>query len=115
MVCDIYSRYQVRIKEMRESNKILKQALEGIKEGPVMTNDPRVAIPSHEEVYEKMEALIRRFYIISKGFPAPKGETYGCVEAPKGELGFYIVSDGDSKPYRLKIRAPSLLTLELLK
>jgi len=109
--CDIYARYLVRVKEMREANKILQQALEQIPEGPVMTDDPRIQIPSHEDVYEKMEALIRRFYIITKGFTAPKGEAYACVEAPKGELGFYIVSDGDTKPYRLKIRAPSFVNL----
>ncbi|WP_050742524.1 NADH dehydrogenase (quinone) subunit D [Deferribacter desulfuricans] len=112
--CDIYSRYQVRMKEMRESRKILEQALEQIPEGPVMTDDPRIGFPSHEEVYEKMEALIRRFYLISKGFKTPKGETYACVEAPKGELGFYIVSDGKEKPYRLKIRAASFVNLGAL-
>lgn len=108
---DIYARYQVRVEEMRQSNRILKQALEQIPEGPVMTDDPRVSMPSHKEVYERMEALIRRFYLISKGFKTPKGETYACVEAPKGELGYYIVSDGEEKPYRLKIRAPSFVNL----
>jgi NADH-quinone oxidoreductase subunit D len=108
---DIYARYQVRIEEMRQANRILKQALEQIPEGPVMTDDPRVAMPSHQEVYERMEALIRRFYLISKGFKTPKGETYACVEAPKGELGYYIVSNGEERPYRLKIRAPSFVNL----
>lgn len=108
---DIYARYQVRVEEMRQANRILKQALEQIPEGPVMTDDPRVSMPSHKEVYERMEALIRRFYLISKGFKTPKGETYACVEAPKGELGYYIVSDGEEKPYRLKIRAPSFVNL----
>lgn len=108
---DVYARYLVRLKEIREANKIVKQAMEGIPEGPIMTDDPRVAYPSHEEVYEKMEALIRRFYIVSKGFKPPKGHTYACVEAPKGELGYYIISDGDAKPYRLKIRAPSFVNL----
>jgi NADH-quinone oxidoreductase subunit D len=108
---DIYARYEVRIVEMRQSNRILKQALEQIPDGPVMTDDPRVSMPSHEEVYERMEALIRRFYLMSKGFRTPKGETYACVEGPKGELGFYIVSTGEEKPYRLKIRAPSFVNL----
>ena len=108
---DIYARYEVRIVEMRQSNRILEQALDQIPEGPVMTDDPRVSMPSHEEVYERMEALIRRFYLMSKGFRTPKGETYACVEGPKGELGFYIVSTGEEKPYRLKIRAPSFVNL----
>lgn len=108
---DVYARYLVRLKEMREAKGIIKQAMEGIPDGAIMTDDPRVGLPSHEEVYEKMEALIRRFYIVSKGFKAPKGHTYGCVEAPKGELGYYIISDGDAKPYRLKIRAPSFVNL----
>lgn len=108
---DIYARYLVRVEEMRQANNILKQALEQLPEGPVMTDDPRVGMPSHEEVYERMEALIRRFYLVSKGFKTPKGETYGCVEAPKGELGFYIVSNGEERPYRLKIRAPSFVNL----
>lgn len=108
---DIYARYLVRVEEMRQANNILKQALEQLPEGPVMTDDPRVGMPSHKEVYERMEALIRRFYLVSKGFKTPKGETYGCVEAPKGELGFYIVSTGEERPYRLKIRAPSFVNL----
>lgn len=108
---DIYARYQVRVEEMTHANRILKQALEQIPEGPVMTDDPRVSMPSHKEVYERMEALIRRFYLISKGVKTPKGETYACVEAPKGELGYYIVSDGEERPYRLKIRAPSFVNL----
>lgn len=111
---DTYARYKVRMKELRESNKIVAQALEKLPEGPVMTDDPRVSMPSHEDVYERMESLIRRFYLISKGFRPPKGETYQGIEAPKGELGFYIVSEGDTKPYRLKIRAPSYVNLGAL-
>ncbi len=112
---DTYARYKVRMKELRESNKILQQALEQIPAtGEVMTDDPRVALPSHEDVYERMEALIRRFYIVSKGFKAPKGETYQGIEAPKGELGFYLVSEGEERPYRMKIRAPSYVNLGAL-
>lgn len=111
---DTYARYKVRMKELRESNKILAQALEQMPEGPVMTDDPRVSLPSHEDVYERMEALIRRFYIVSKGFKAPKGETYQGIEAPKGELGFYLVSEGEERPYRMKIRAPSYVNLGAL-
>ncbi len=109
--CDTYARYKVRMKEMRESNKILRQALDQIPEGPIMTDDPRVSMPAHEEVYEKMEALIRRFYLISKGFTPPKGQTYGSVEGTKGEVGFTLVSDGSPKPYRLKIRSASFVNL----
>lgn len=111
---DVYSRYLVRINELRQSNRIVKQAIDKIPAGSVMTSDPRVSLPSHEDVYEKMEALIRRFYIMSKGFKVPKGETYASIESTKGELGFYIVSDGESKPYRLKIRAPSFVNLGAL-
>ncbi|WP_303849553.1 NADH dehydrogenase (quinone) subunit D [Seleniivibrio woodruffii] len=112
---DTYARYKVRMKEMREANKILQQALEQIPAtGEVMTDDPRVALPAHEDVYERMEALIRRFYIVSKGFKAPKGETYQGIEAPKGELGFYLVSEGEERPYRMKIRAPSYVNLGAL-
>jgi len=112
---DTYARYKVRMKEMRESNKILAQALEQMPaEGSVMTDDPRVALPSHEDVYERMEALIRRFYIVSKGFKPPKGETYQGIEAPKGELGFYLVSEGEERPYRMKIRSPSYVNLGVL-
>jgi NADH-quinone oxidoreductase subunit D len=112
---DTYARYKVRMKEMREANKILQQAQEQIPAtGEVMTDDPRVALPKHEDVYERMEALIRRFYIVSKGFKAPKGETYQGIEAPKGELGFYLVSEGEERPYRMKIRAPSYVNLGAL-
>lgn len=112
--CDLFARYEVRVKEMRESNKILKQAMANMPEGPVMTDDPRVNLPSHEDVYERMESLIRRFYLMSKGMTPPKGETYGCVEAPKGELGFYLISEGENRPYRLKIRSPSFINLGAL-
>ncbi|WP_415238450.1 NADH dehydrogenase (quinone) subunit D [Seleniivibrio woodruffii] len=112
---DTYARYKVRMKEMRESNKILQQALDQMPAtGEVMTDDPRVSLPKHEDVYERMEALIRRFYIVSKGFKAPKGETYQGIEAPKGELGFYLVSEGEERPYRMKIRAPSYVNLGAL-
>jgi NADH-quinone oxidoreductase subunit D len=108
---DTYARYKVRMKELREANKIVAQALKSLPDGPIMTDDPRLAMPAHEDVYERMESLIRRFYLISKGFKAPKGETYQGIEAPKGELGFYIVSEGEERPYRLKIRAPSYVNL----
>ncbi|WP_022851208.1 NADH dehydrogenase (quinone) subunit D [Limisalsivibrio acetivorans] len=111
---DTYARYKVRIKELRESNRIVEQALANLPEGEVMTDDPRLSMPKHEDVYERMESLIRRFYLISKGFKPPKGETYQGIEAPKGELGFYIVSEGEERPYRLKIRAPSFINLGVL-
>ena len=111
---DVYARYLVRIEEMRQSNRIVKQALDALPEGPVMTDDPRVGIPSHEEVNERMESLIRRFYLMSKGFTPPRGDVYSSIESTKGELGFYIVSDGTEKPYRLKIRAPSFVNLGIV-
>jgi len=111
---DTYARYKVRMKELRESRKICEQALEKLVDGPVMTDDPRLAMPSHDDVYEHMEALIRRFYLVAKGFRPPKGETYQGIEAPKGELGFYLVSDGEERPYRFKIRSPSFVNLGAL-
>jgi len=112
---DTYARYKVRMKEMRVSNSLIRQALEQMPEdGEVMTDDPRVSLPKHEDVYERMESLIRRFYIVSKGFRPPKGETYQGIEATKGELGFYLVSEGEERPYRMKIRSPSFVNLGIL-
>ncbi|MBI5656707.1 MAG: NADH-quinone oxidoreductase subunit D, partial [Geobacter sp.] len=109
--CDTFDRYKVRLVEMREAVKIIKQALESLKPGPILADDPQVCYPPKENVYNTIEGLIHHFKIASEGFPAPEGEVYQGVEAPKGELGFYLVSDGGPKPYRMRIRPPSFVNL----
>ncbi len=103
---DCYDRYLCRMWEMRESTKIMLQCLDKMPEGPVMVDDPRVTPPRREEMKRSMEALIRHFKLYTEGFHTPEGEVYAAVEAPKGEFGVYLVSDGTNKPYRCKIRAP---------
>jgi len=103
---DCYDRYLCRIEEMRESTKIMRQCIEKMPEGPVMTNDGKVAPPRRADMKRSMEALIHHFKLYTEGFHVPAGEVYAAVEAPKGEFGVYLVTDGGNKPYRLKIRAP---------
>jgi NADH-quinone oxidoreductase subunit D len=103
---DCYDRYLCRIEEMRESTKIMRQCIEKMPEGPVMTHDGKVAPPRRAEMKRSMEALIHHFKLYTEGFHVPAGEVYAAVEAPKGEFGVYLVTDGGNKPYRLKIRAP---------
>ena len=105
---DCYDRYLVRMEEMRESNKIIKQCVAWLREnpGPVISNDNKVTPPSRSEMKEDMESMIHHFKLFTEGFHIPKGEAYAAVEHPKGEFGTYIISDGANKPYRLKIRAP---------
>jgi NADH-quinone oxidoreductase subunit D len=109
--CDTFDRYKVRLVEMREAVKIVKQALDSLKPGPILADDPQVCYPPKENVYNTIEGLIHHFKIASEGFPAPEGEVYQGIEAPKGELGFYLVSDGSNKPYRMRIRPPSFVNL----
>lgn len=112
--CDVYSRYLVRVAEMRQSNRILKQALERLPEGQIRTKMPGVIFPPQEEIYSKMESLIHHFMLVVEGLKPPVGEYYQCIESPRGELGCYIVSDGGAKPYRLKWRAPAFVNLQTL-
>jgi len=112
--CDTFDRYQVRLVELREATKIVRQALDSLKPGPILADDAKVCYPPKENVYNTIEGLIHHFKIASEGFPAPEGEIYQSVEAPKGELGYYIVGDGTSKPYRMKIRPPSFINLQAL-
>lgn len=109
---DCYDRYLVRMAEMRESVSIIMQCLEQMPEGPVMTSHRKVAPPPRAEIKQSMEALIHHFKLYTEGYHVPSGETYVCVEAPKGEFGIYLVSDGTNKPYRCKIRAPSFAFLQ---
>jgi NADH-quinone oxidoreductase subunit D len=105
---DCYDRYLVRIEEMRQSNRIVKQCVDWLRAnpGPVMTADHKVAPPSRVDMKTNMEELIHHFKLFTEGMHVPEGECYAAVEAPKGEFGIYLVSDGANKPYRLKIRAP---------
>ena len=106
---DTYDRYWIRILEMKESAKIVKQCLDQLPAGPYMVEDPRVTLPQKDKVFTNLEHMIRQFKLFTQGFNTPVGEIYCGTEAHKGELGFYIVSDGSGKPYRLKIRAPSFI------
>lgn len=103
---DCYARYLVRMEEMRQSIKMMKQCLNEMPDGPVMVDDHKVAPPSRADMKRSMEALIHHFKLYTEGYHVPKGETYTAVEAPKGEFGVYLVSDGSSRPYRCHIRAP---------
>ena len=103
---DCYDRYLVRVEEMRQSNRIIKQCVEWLRNnaGPVMTDNHKVAPPSRVDMKSNMEELIHHFKLFTEGFHVPLGEAYAAVEHPKGEFGIYLVSDGANKPYRLKIR-----------
>jgi NADH-quinone oxidoreductase subunit D len=111
---DVYARYRVRLQEMRESARIITQALEGMPEGPWQADAPHVVLPDREKMKTQMEALIYHFKIVTEGFRVPAGEVYQCIEAPRGEIGYYIVSDGTSKPYRVHMRTPSFGNLQAL-
>jgi NADH-quinone oxidoreductase subunit D len=113
-VGDVYDRYTVRLREMEWSNSIVEQAVERLPKGPIIANDPRITLPPKDDVTKDIAALIRQFKIVCEGFKPPVGETYASVEASKGELGFYIVSDGSNRPFRFRIRTPSFANLSAL-
>ena len=106
---DTYDRYWVRMEEMRQSSRIIRQCLTQMPDGPIVADVPTVIPPPKQKVMRDMESLIHHFIIFTQGFKPPKGETYCATEAPKGELGFFIISDGSPRPYRMKIRAPSFI------
>ena len=110
---DCYDRYLVRVEEMRQSNRIIRQCVRWLREnpGPVMLEDRKLTAPTREEMKEDMEALIHHFKLFTEGYCVPRGEAYAAVEHPKGEFGVYLVSDGANKPYRLKVRAPGFAHL----
>ena len=109
---DVYARYLVRIEEMRQSARIVKQALEGMPGGRWTADAPHVVLPDREKMKTQMEALIYHFKIVTEGFRVPAGEVYQVIESPRGEVGYYVVSDGTAHPYRVHIRAPSFANLQ---
>jgi NADH-quinone oxidoreductase subunit D len=113
---DSYDRYLVRVEELRESARIVRQCVQWLKEnpGPVMIEDYKIAPPRREDMKEDMEALIHHFKLFTEGYCAPEGEAYAAIEGPKGEFGCYIISDGANKPYRVKIRPPAFIHLAAL-
>lgn len=108
---DCYDRYLCRVEEMRQSLRIIEQCLEKMPGGPIKVQDNKITPPPRAEMKDSMEALIHHFKLYSEGYAVPKGETYTAIEAPKGEFGIFLVSDGSSKPYRCKIRAPGFTHL----
>jgi NADH-quinone oxidoreductase subunit D len=112
---DVWARYVVRLREMRESVKICQQALDGMPEGPIKADAPHVVLPDREKMKTQMEALIYHFKIVTEGFQVPAGEVYQAVESPRGEMGYYVVSDGTAKPWRVHMRNPSFATLQALE
>ncbi|MFZ1009176.1 MAG: NADH dehydrogenase (quinone) subunit D [Candidatus Sulfotelmatobacter sp.] len=111
---DVFARYLCRVRELRESNEIVKQALAGMPEGRIKADAPGIVLPDREKMKTQMESLIYHFKIITEGFAVPAGEVYLAVESPRGEMGYYIVSDGTAKPYRVHMRAACLANLQTL-
>jgi NADH-quinone oxidoreductase subunit D len=111
---DAYDRYLLRLEEIRQSLRIIEQALDGMPEGPYRAHVPGVVLPPKEDVLHKMESMIFHFKIITDGFKTPKGEVYHAVESPKGELGFFFASDGSNRPVRVRVRPPSFINLAAL-
>jgi NADH-quinone oxidoreductase subunit D len=112
---DVFARYLCRVAELRESISIVKQALDGMPEGAVKADAPKVVLPDREKMKTQMESLIYHFKIITEGFAVPAGEVYQAVESPRGEMGYYIVSDGSAKPYRVHMRSACLANLQTLE
>ena len=114
-VGDVWARYEVRMLEMRESIKICQQALNGLPEGRIVADAPKIILPDREQMKTQMESLIHHFKIVTEGFGVPAGEVFQAVESPRGEMGYYVVSDGTAKPYRVHMRNPSFATLQALE
>ncbi|HEX5434950.1 MAG TPA: NADH dehydrogenase (quinone) subunit D [Candidatus Angelobacter sp.] len=111
---DVWTRYICRVQELRESQKICRQALEGMPSGPIKAEAPKVVLPDREKMKTQMEALIYHFKIVTEGFTVPAGEVYQAIESPRGEMGYYVVSDGTAKPMRVHMRSPSYANLQAL-
>jgi NADH-quinone oxidoreductase subunit D len=112
---DCWARYLVRLEEMRESVKIIQQALDGMPEGPVKADAPKIVLPDREKMKTQMEALIHHFKIVTEGFNVPAGEVFQMIESGHGQVGYYVVSDGTAKPYRVHMRYPGFATLQALE
>ena len=111
---DVFARYMCRVQELRESNSIVQQTLAGMPEGRIKADAPKVILPDREKMKTQMESLIYHFKIITEGFAVPEGEVYQAVESPRGEMGYYVVSDGTAKPYRVHMRGASFANLQAL-
>ena len=114
-VGDVWARYVVRMEEMRESVKICLQALDGLPSGRIVADAPKIILPDREQMKTQMESLIHHFKIVTEGFAVPAGEVFQAIESPRGEMGYYVVSDGTAKPYRVHMRNPSFATLQALE
>ena len=112
---DSYDRYLIRVEEMRQSVKLIKQCIERMPKGAVVTDDPKIAPPKRADMKQSMEAMINHFKLYTEGYHVPQGETYAAVEAPKGEFGVYVISDGGNKPHRCRVRAPGFAHLQGLE
>ena len=112
---DSYARYLIRMEEMNQSASIIAQALGKLKPGPVIINDRKVALPPRRELARSMEAVIHQFKLVSEGIHPPSGEVYQCVESARGELGYFLVSDGSNRPHRLRVRSPSFPHIQVLQ
>jgi len=113
--CDVWARYMLRLEEMRESIKICQQALDGMPEGDIKADAPKVVLPDREKMKTQMESLIYHFKIVTEGFAVPAGQVFQAVEGAHGEIGYYVVSDGTAKPYRVHMRYPGFATLQALQ
>lgn len=111
---DSFDRYKIRVEEMRQSRRIILQAVDRLTDGPIMVDDRKVALPPRRELVRSMEAVIHQFKLVSEGIQPPAGEIYAAVESPRGEKGYYIVSDGSNRPVRVRVRAPSFNNLQAL-
>jgi len=114
-VGDGYDRYRVRMQEMRESVRIIRQCIEGLPEGPWMADDRKIVLPPRHELSTSMEALIHHFKLVTEGFRVPPGEIYYPIESPRGELGAFVLADGSAKPARVHFRDPSFANLQCLR
>ncbi len=114
-VGDTWARYEVRLAEMRESVKIVQQALDGMPAGALRAHAPKIILPDREKMKTEMEALIHHFKIVTEGFPVPAGEVYQGIESPRGQMGYYVVSDGTAKPYRVHMRNPTFASLQAIE
>jgi NADH-quinone oxidoreductase subunit D len=112
---DSYDRYLIRVEEMRQSIKLIKQCIEKMPQGAIATDDPKISPPKRSEMKQSMEAMINHFKLYTEGYHVPAGEAYAAVEAPKGEFGVYIISDGGNKPHRCRVRAPGFAHLQGLE